>query len=316
MAVYKTTWFFEGIQPAANRAASSVSAWTETWYQTTTGNVDAALNTAITLVEGSWVSLRLGFLHALYQLKWCRVSDVNNPRLTKVAAIPGGPSGRVGPINHGRLDLTQLIEAAQVNCCVLCDVTVLPTAPGDRTHHRRILLRGLGSSMIDGNCLNTTSPAFRALVRFLNYVARGESPNVPKPAQVPYWQIRVQNFAVPYMTLPVPGGLVINPVNDRQIVVNAPLGALTTNSRVTVRGVTSPRGVNKVWTYLSGPPGGPYVFGKTRFDLAGLWSSNGSIQVVTPLYFPADQYTIIGMRDKHTGSSPFVRTRGRRRAAS
>jgi len=312
---YKTTFFFEGVQPSSNRTASSVSAWTETWYQTA-DSVDAALAYAVNVAVNNWVAFRLAFLSAAYQLKWCRVSRTDNPRETKVAAIPGGPAGAIGRTSQNRLAVSPDIAPAQVNCCVLADIAVLPQTTTDKTHHRRIMLRGLGQDMINGNVVNTNSASFASLVAFLNYVARGESPNFPKPGFIPYWHIRIQNPTVQYVPLAVPNGLAINTNNVRQLAITTTLGPLIQGARLTIKGVTSPRGVNKTWTVLAPSPGPLYILGKSRFDLAGAWSNNGLIEIVTPQYLPASQYTIIGLRDKHTGSNVFARTRGRRRTAS
>ena|ERR1700733_6554951 len=316
MPVYKTTWFFESVQQSGNRTASSVCAWTETWYQTPP-SVDAALFTAIQSGVGTWIGLRLNFLHSQYYLKWVRVSRVDNPRETKVGAVPGGPFGQVG-VMAPRIPLPGIATGpAQVNCCVLADVVVLPSAtPGDKTHHRRILLRGLGQEMINGNVVNTNAPSFQALVRFLNYVASGESPNFPKPVAIPTWLIRIQNPTVGYLPLNPVAGLAVDPANPQRIVVNAALGNLLQGARVQIKGVTTPRGVNKIWTTIAPYAAPPYTLAKSRFALAGAWTNNGFAQVVSPIFVAANQYTIIGLRDRHTGSQVFGRTRGRRRVAS
>jgi hypothetical protein len=266
------------------------------------------------VAANSWLYRRLAFLHALYQCKWVRCSNDANPRETKVAANLMLQRGPIGYAVGGGLTPYNPATAAQVNCCVLADLAVLPTAIGDRTHHRRILLRGLPQSMINGNTLNEGGAGYNGLINFLNLVARGRSPNFPAGGVPSEWRIRFQSPTQAFQQITA----LTVPVGDpRSIVLSAPLPVGINGARIAVRGVNSPRGVNRIWTIRTPAPtaaGGPYPLQKVKFDIAGAWDNTGQANLVVPAYAPANQYTLIGLRDKHTGASPFGRTRGRRRA--
>jgi hypothetical protein len=312
MPTYKTTWFFEGLQPNLGSTASSVVSWSETWYQTA-ASVDAALANAISTTPNTWLLKRIAFLHALYAVKWCRVSNDADPRQTKLASIGAANRGPIGYVEGGGQTPYNPATAAQVNCCALADLAVLPRDGDTKTHHRRILLRGLPQSMINGNTINELGAGYNGLLSFLNYVGRARSPNFPQAGAAPTWLIRFQSP----LQLFQPIGTLAVAANLRGLTMSAPLPAAVNGSRIEIRGVVSPQRVNKIWTVRSLAPvaaGGPYNLVRTKFDIVGAWDNTGSANLIIPAYAPADQYTLIGLRTKHTGSSPFGRTRGRRRA--
>lgn len=317
MATYKTSFFFEGFQANPGRTASSVVSWTETWYQTA-GTVDQALAFGLSQAPGDFAKKRAGILHALYALKWCRVSNVANPRETKVAAFNPAVGGELGippESGGGRLILTTgaMSTAAQINCAVEVDFVVMPIEPTDITHHRRFLLRGLPKSLINGNILNEAGEGWNGLVAFCNFMGRGPAPILNNAALPGRWQMQL--IQQPIAKMPITA-LTINPANSRQIRVTAALGAVPQNKRVTIQGATGIRGLNRIWTCVATTAAPPYALAKSSFNLAGVWDDGTGVVFVNNYQYVAPaQYTLIGLRMKKVGSSPFGRTRGRRRNA-
>lgn len=310
---YKTTFFFEGMQPNVGSTASSIVSWTETWYRIGT-SVDEALSFARRVDAGSFLQLRLGFMHALYMCKWVRVSNDAVPGETKLAHVAGSPGGNLGGGTGDRIVVSgDAATAAQINCCVLVDFVSLPTVANERAHHRRVLLRGLPKSMLNGNILSEVGAGFTALLRFCDFIGRGRAPNFPAAGAFSPWLIRFQAPAQVFQPITA---LATVAGNNRQIIISAALPAAVRGRKVQIRGVSTPRGVNRIWTIMTDSVGGAYTLGRSRFDLAGAWvPGQGQANLITPAYRAADQYTVIGLRTKHTGSSPFGRTRGRRRAS-
>lgn len=315
MAEYKTTWFFEGLQQNPGTTANSVVTWTETWYQTAT-NLDEAIFLAANGNDNNgWVGRRRQFLHALYSIKWVRVSNDANPRETKLSHVMGLQFGEMNYTPNSTGGQAAANTGAQVQCCVLVDVMKLPQGDGDKAHHRRLQLRGLPRSIMDGNVLSENSQAFNKMLGFLNYVARVRTPEPRLGLPVPVWKIRYQNptaVFVPITALAQTAG------NDRSITISAGLPGANHGRRLEIRRVASVAGVNRIWTVRAAaavPAGGPYVLVRSKTPIVGTWVPNdGVAALITPLYGPADQYTIIGLRDRQTGANPFGRTRGRRRA--
>lgn len=318
MPVYKTVFYFEGFQANPGRTASSVVSWTETWYQTNTG-IDNALAVALRRDNNSFISYRTEMLHALYMMKWVRCSDVDNPKLTKIAPITPAAAGKLGAIpeaDGGRIVLAAGRDstAAQVSCVVEVDFVRLPAGENDVTHHRRSGLRGLPNTLINGNIMRETGGGFQALRSFCDWIARHETGIVNPRFPISLWQIRYERRPIVRSGITA---LVIHPDNKRQIQLTAPLGALTRGQKVIVQNTTGIKGVNRIWTVLADQANpGPYTLGQSRTDLAGVYSANsGSCHVVRYDYGPCDQYTMIGLRNRKIGSSPFGRTRGRRRVS-
>lgn len=311
-AQYKTTWFFEGLQQNYNTTASSIVAWTETWYQTA-DSVDAALVRARLTTPNSWLGKRRGFMHAAYQVKWVRCTNDSNPRDTKLAHIDAGFAGVIGysPGTLGKPEINYS-TCAQVNCAVLVDFVAIPAGAGERTRHRRVLLRGLPRSIMDGNTLVEHGQAWTGLLAFCDFVGRGRSPNSPLAGTVSDWMIRYQAATAQYVPIT---NLVVDVDNPRKVAVTVALPDAARGSRMIVKQVTQPRGMNRTWTLLADRVNpAAYQLGKSRFDLAGAWSHDGQAALVTPAYSAARQYIIIGLRDRQTGAGVFGRTRGRRRA--
>lgn len=307
--IYKCTWFFDGVQANPGTTAPSYVGWTETWYRSAT-TIEDALVTMRSRAISSWVTRRCSFLAGSYRIRWVRASAVANPRLTKTAALLVPEVGTVPLLAPVIPKVAQ--DAAQVNCCILVDFYAPPQNETDRAHHRRALLRGLPVSLINQNIINEGSPLFDPLLTFCGLIGRVRAPGVANNPSDSGWLIRTNNNVPPFVANT---GLVINPANARQITLTAPLGALTRGAKVTVRGVTFPRGVNRVWTVLISPQTTPgqYVLGTARNDLSGAWNSTGTSWVNAYQYLAPSQYLIIGLRDRHTGR-PFNLTRGRRRS--
>jgi hypothetical protein len=315
---FKCTFFFEGLQANPGRTASAVMAWTETWYRTDLNDIDQMLASCLNTAVNSYLGKRSAMLHALYAIKWVRVSDTGNPRLTKLGAVnpaQGGQLGAPAEADGGRLALVQGIAttAAQLNCAVEVDFSKLPGPGGDITHHRRFAIRGLPRSIINGNILNENGEGMNALVGFSNYIGRGASPNFPAVGfPCPY---KIQYQVHPLTNVPITG-LTIAVGNPRQIVLTAALGPLALNDRVEIRNATGIRGTNRIWTVAQAAAGPPYTLAKSRFNLAGAWDANsGLAHKITYAYGAADEYTIIGLRNRKFGGGVFGRTRGRRRAS-
>lgn len=318
MPFQRVTFFFEGMQVNTNRTASSVVSWTETWYLNK-GTPDQALQFALARDENSWMHRRASFLHALYAIKWIRASDVDNPRLTKVAGVNPAFPGKCGTPNEdngGRLGLVigGQTTAAQTNCAVEVDMVRLPGADGDITHHRRSMFRGLPNTMINGNILREEGDGFTRMVNFLRWIARGETGSTQPRLAISDWMIRYE--AQPIVRVPITA-LAINALNPRMVDLTASLGNQTKNKKIILQNTQGIQGANRIWTLSANANDpGPYKLGKARNNLAGTWvAGSGSCHVVTYTYGPLDQFTIIGLRNKKFGSSPFGRTRGRRRAS-
>ena len=303
MADFKVTWFFESYQQQPGQSSSAAYGWTESWY-INVGSIEQALSEGTNQGLLSYVGLRRRLLAHGYFIKWVRASSVDNPRSSKTAALVQG---------HLTESPGQQGEPAQDNCCALIDFNVLPIQPGDRTHHRRMLFRGLPRALIQGNIFDEQSPRFLDLKRLCNWLGRGEAPIVGAlPFMSPY-TMRIQDPNIPFQpitSLTYPAG-----VPPRYIMLGFTHAAIVAGQRVAVRGVPFPRGVNRIWTAQGSVAENAIVtLGRTRFDLSGAWAAGGQAVVVRPVFRRPDQYTIIGLRMKTTGR-PSRLTRGRRRAS-
>ncbi len=307
-AEFKCTWFFEGVQPNdAGTTASAALGWTETFY----GLFDSIEQCLIEMrktdkVAGNaYLGFRLDCLATLYRCVWCRASQVDNPHNTKTVGLATVAKGKAGSAADPGS------TAAQINCALLVDLVAPSQAPGEPNHHRRFLVRGMTAAMIHGNIAAESSGNFQSMTRFLDVVARGRSPIGVGGTQPPVsqWHLRFEKYNTP--KLPITA-LTIE--DARNIQVTAGLGAVTMGERFNITRGRGIQGINRQWTALESANAGVYLLGKARKDLAGTYTGNGVIQKVDYDYRPANQYTIIGLRNKKTGI-PFHLTRGRRRAS-
>lgn len=303
--IWAATFFFESEQQPPGIGTGASVGWTETWYKTFS---DAVSPEAVLLDKGlsDYVTLRILPMSALYNITFLRVSDVNNPRRFKIRHLPAA----VGAIG---LDAS---TPAQVQCAVLADLEKLPLAgrPTEHVHHRRFLVRGLPSSLINGNVMNTVDPAFTALQQFLaligNKPAGGEH---PKLVPVWTWGIKYQAPTQPKTTITLAR---VHTPNDHEIVVAPQLpGGTARKSKVIVSGVDAPSAWNRIWTFLANTTQDEVpvsVLGTTRQRQFGTYDGpgRGEYQVVSWEAGPVDQYALIGLRNKKTGRV-FRQLRGR-----
>ena len=162
---FRVTFFFESVQPA-NIYASAALGWTESFYMSGAGlvSIDAALNHVDVL---NYVALRRAFMPPAYRISWVRVADTSNAHLYKVKGLAG---------QFGTVELIEdAVGQSQVQCAVLVDLARLPTALNEPTHHRKFLIRGLASDVINGNILNPFAKSFGDLKVFLNWLAFKEA---------------------------------------------------------------------------------------------------------------------------------------------
>jgi len=307
MPAWKVTWFFEGNQLVTSGSSPLVT-WTETWYESQSATIDAALRTAVDPNNG-YLPRRLAFTPNIYRPTHVRVSEANNPRFSKYTEV----RNMRGFLAHTDAART----AAQVTCALLVNFTVLPAAPGDVTHHRMFLIRGLPESLINGNSLRRNSTVFRELQSFLNWLGYQEGPIaaplgdfVPNLAaafggwyQLRYFGQASVNAAITALAVDAGG---------RTITITSALAA-DRGDRVSVTGVTFPRGVNRIWTVQSALPGEVYQLGKSRARLAGAWDAGtGSAKKIAYQFRKPDQYVITGLRTRQTGKTVFQGPVGRR----
>lgn len=302
MSAYRVTFFFEANQQGVVGTGASVG-WTESWYKNADKTIDQIIEDAdIT----KYIVLRTACLASIYKITFVRVSDEQYPRRFKIRTIySGGGSVRANPQNsHG-----------QVQCAILIDLEKLPETnrPTEGVHHRRFLVRGLPSSVIDGNILDTNSLAWGNFNKFFDFIGNHLAGVRPEPDHVPFtWGIR---FLSPNST-------------KRQILAAraiAPLGhqiemktdgnlPIFVGSRVIVSGIDSPAGFNRTWTVMKtdAPEPFPYIMGTSRRRLQGSYDGPGKGKAVVPVYEygPVSQYAIIGLRNKKTGRV-FRQLRGR-----
>ena len=312
---YKVSFFIEGVQ-AATSYASAALGWTETFYLSRAGLT--AIDAALTDVDvNTYISLRRQCLASIYRLAFVRVSDESNPRLFKIRSMHGA-AGQLALVGSSGSTPT---PAAQVQCSVLVDLVRLPTVAGEITHHRRFLLRGLDTSVINGNIIDITGTAWPKVTAFLNWLAFKESgvalPPVNVGGVVPNTALGIR-YHDPSIGFTHPTALTVDAADTHTLVVAPALpvpGVAYPPTRYKVYDVPAPtQAFNRVWTYI-GPTlaGAATALGKSRSVLPTL-SYTGTlakIQLVAWVYGLFSQYTIIGLRNKKTGRL-FRQLRGRR----
>jgi hypothetical protein len=312
MANFKVTWFFENVSKGVIGASAALG-WTETWYLgNQTGNIDTVFNHPDIL---AYTQLRLAILHTSSRIPFLRVSDDNNPRLVKIQSL----TAKVGEIVGGNGS-----REAQIQCAILVDLQRLPLVPnlGEPVHHRRFLIRGLSQGLINGNVLDPSSPRWKDLIAFLNFIGvklTGNNPalNVPLPLTRTALGIRYHD---PNQQWTYGMGIVTAGIPNSRIIVTPPILGLATSpnpSLIQIEDVPAPQSrMNRIWTFLgyddfAAPT--KMTLGKTRKPLGTDAVAAGGAQRmrrVSWLYGPIDQYAIIGLRSKKTGRL-FRQLRGR-----
>lgn len=307
MGLFKVTWFFEGLQQAVLGAGSAVG-WTETWgLQTASDNIDDVFtNNDVKL----YTSFRQGCLSQGYRMSFIRASNIQqpptvSPRRVKVQALTGieGAASLRGQ------------KPAQVQCCVLADMQKLPTAPSDKVHHRKFLLRGLPPDVINGNVINPSATNWPAIINFLNFVANKPTGEPNNPGRATMLGVIYQD-QVNFPAIACPA-LTVDPTAPRNINFDPGLTVFVPGDVIRIRGFKGLDGVqyNRAWTWIqtnAGPPQKAY-FGKSRFDLepgTTGFPTNALLQRVRFVSGPFDQYAVIGLRSKRTGKV-FHQLRGR-----
>jgi hypothetical protein len=308
MGLFKMTWFFEGLQDATFGSGAAIG-WTETWaLNQASENIDDAFVNADVL---QYTNLRQQCLAQQYRISFLRATNISQPptvtpRRVKIQSLPhtqGAASNFTCP-------------AAQVQCCVLADLQKLPSAPADLVHHRKFLIRGLPSDVINGNVINTGAANWPKFVTFFNFVAgRPTGVGAKTPGAATMLGVSYQdqvNF--PKKNCPA---LTVDPLNPRMISLNPGTEAYVPGESVRISGFKGLDGVafNRAWQYVTTDVGPPVKawFGKSRFDMDGgttPFPNAASIQRVRLLVGPFDQYAIVGLRSKRTGKV-FHQLRGR-----
>ena len=304
MANFKATFFFESQQQATLGTGSSLG-WTESWYKTMVASPEAAL---LDPDLQKYVELRRMCLASIYRMTFIRVSDDDNPRRFKLANIAVG---------DGVLNSEVAAPPAQVQCALLADLERLPldANPHEKVHHRRFLIRGLPSGMIDGNVLNPNFPAFAQIRRFLDYVGRHSAGTaVPGEGQPRFsWGAKYLDPSVTPTTIV---SAIVTPWDDQVIGVRPVVAPATVRgTRFTIRGVDSPREFNRTWQYVNDSSIDAVthsIFQRSRRKIQGSYTGPGAAVYYQNrfLYGPFDQYVIIGLRNKKTGRV-FRQLRGR-----
>jgi hypothetical protein len=292
MPFYKTTFFFEAFQQSAGFDPGSAVGWTETWYQQS-ATIDSALTSADVF---RYVSFRRACLATGYKIQWLRVSQVDNPRLTKIRSL-------------GQSLGTAKGDAAQVNCCILVDVTALPNGTDTLTHHRRFLMRGLPVDVINQNVISRTGLNWGAFTRFFEHIGLHETGTaLAGPIDRSAWLIR----GLPSTVVRSQMSTLAATAAGNQISVASAGLTNTLGQRVLLRGVKFPYFINRVWTDVgAGIGAGERLLAKSRKHIAGTWDGSGSLTPLNYVYIGGSQYVLIGLRNRETGR-PSHLTRGRR----
>jgi len=322
----KVTYFFEDVT-SAHQYTSAALGWTETFYgvgggTAKTATLDAWLaHTAV----NDYVTARLLTMPATYRLAWIRVSDEANPRSFKVKALKAKFGQAIRQYKVPGASTLLDIPIGQVQCALLVDLIKLPTTPADHSHHRRFLMRGLPSDVINGNVVETLGPNWSNILAFLNWIAfkdtggapPGLNPAIP-PGTFPNdaLGLRFQNPAnLAYQ--PSPG--VTNTTGDaRSVVISTTLNGTVGVTDYVLRDFPdNVRALNRTWRLLYSSalpaPTGSSILGKTRRDMPSVnyvSPGTGKFRQVIPAYGLFDQYFIVGLRTKRTGRL-FRQLRGR-----
>lgn len=308
MGQYKMTWFFEGLQNATLGAGAAVG-WTETWgLNQASNNIDDAFTNADVT---NYTNLRANCLSNQYRISFLRAVEIPQPgtiavRRVKIASLANVQGGLSNPTAPG----------AQVQCSILLDLQKLPSGPGDKVHHRKFLLRGLSTDVINGNVINPAAASWTAYKTFFDFIGNKPTGGVhgggflATMLGVTYQdQVNFPKIACPAIT--------VDGANPRVISINPGLTAFVQGDVIRITGWSGLDGVsfNRAWTFISQQAGPPIAafFGRSRFDMepgTSAFPNPAFYQRVRLITGPFDQYAIIGLRNKRTGGV-FHRLRGR-----
>lgn len=302
MPIYKATFFFEGFQEATVGVGSSVG-WTESWYKKSDVGIEA-------IVEDVGLQLyrkyRLAILAPEYRMSFTRVSDTtiaHNFKLTNT----GGKG----------LAETTTSSSSQVQCGILMDLEKVPSGVlGDRMHHRRFILRGLPSDVINGNVIRTSVKNYGKYNEFAQLVGHKPSGGVHnKDIEEWDWGIRWDTSAVG--GIPVTRIFVVPDAFGKTLVFAPALGAPVLGELIQIKGVPAPgKEINRYWRVA----GNVVIDGTTYTKLIGTrqpvdvdYNNTARVSIRRPVWDagPVTQYATIGLRSKKTGRA-FRQLRGRR----
>lgn len=297
MAQYKVVYFFEGVQ-ATDYGASSAVGWTETWYY----NSDLGINDLIrNPIIDDYATQRRKILHRIYRIAFVRVSVADQDHIFKIRTLVN----QVGDLYTGVFTF----EPAQVQCGILTDM-MFAQADGGKTHHKRFIIRGLTSDIINGNVIKRTSSTWAKVLAFLDYVAHHESGKAQTATSF-------SGFGIRYRPSPYANEVVqsITPLtSDRRYVTVVPnLDAAAPGDTVRIRRVSTPRGCNRAWRVISQNPGAnSMVLGRSRLPIESTYTGEGEAYMFAETFLVAglQQYTVIGLRSHKTGKL-FHQLRGR-----
>lgn len=294
MSIYAATFFFESMQEADIGVGSSLG-WSETWYKQSNDPVDAVITDPELM---KYINLRIAMMPDIYRISFLRVSDTEHNRRFKVANVPGG---------RGLIHSDGTFGPAQVQCAILVDLERLPAGaiPSEKVHHRRFLIRGLSSGIINGNVLQPFAVGWVDVKAFLEYIGN-HATGTPKPNPRVGWSWGVR-YINPANVETAILRLSPAPWDDHQVLINPDVDpAAVRGEKYLVKGVDSPPGMNRVWTFngrFDDAGAKKAIFGTTRKKIQGEYGGPGRGVYVKASYLagPVDQYVIIGLRNKRTG---------------
>jgi hypothetical protein len=203
-----------------------------------------------------------------------------------------------------------------------------PTVAGDIVHHRKFLIRGLPSDIVNGNVI-VEGNSWPAMQRFLNFIGQKETPAGldKKQLHAEVLGLRYQNPTLPKFNITYLASTgnptvfwLVQP--DQPTWIEGAPGGASPGTKVRFTRVQAPYekflsgrvGVLLSRISLGAPPAGnQMVFGRTKKDLPDNVITTGLPGVMQQLgysYGPFSQYAIIGLRTKKTGRL-FRQPRGR-----
>lgn len=306
MANFRVTFFFESQQQGQLGVGSSLG-WTESWYKVSSLSLKEVIqDTDLT----DYITFRTKFMPKIYRISFIRVNDEDHPRRFKIRGI--------GNTGFGKVTATDT-DFGQVQCAVLVDLERMPIADGEAAHHRRMLLRGLPTDVINGNVLKPTGANWSAIRTFLDFVGN-EDVQVPRTKDIPRfsWGIKYLNptSTKHNIILATPS---VGDANRLHLRCEGqgdfvPPGVGETK-RVIVQGIPSPRIFNKTWNFVATTVIGGDTFlvlERSRERMQGEYNGpgTGNVRLASYLYGQVDQYVIVGLRNRKTGRS-FHLLRGR-----
>lgn len=304
MAVWRVTFFFESNQQALLGVGSSLG-WTESWYKNFNQNTGVEAVLTDPDIE-EYIFRRTTILDSIYRINFVRVSNTEHPRVFKIATVGVG-------MGTGKF---VSVKASQVQCALLADMTLIQGAPpNQRTHHRRLMVRGLPSQFINGNVLDPLAAGWGNMVNFLNFIGNKPAGGV-HPALVPNfsWGIRYESSGA--AGLPITR-LKMDPASNKTVLWMTPNSGQIVGGKVLISGAPAPnQDANRFWTMrgTTVDTGVTYdVLTGNRKPIDVDYTGPGRAVYKKPDYnaLPVTQYAIIGLRNRKTGRA-FRQLRGRR----